>query len=246
MTDERHSRTEMLIGRAAVERLMSARVAIFGIGGVGSYVLEALVRAGVGSVVLFDADKVAESNINRQLIADYTTVGMAKTDAAEARIRRISPECEVIKHEVFVTPEYVAELDLSGVDFIVDAIDTVSAKLALAERAEALGIPMIASMGTGNKLDPCAFEITDIYKTSVCPLARAMRTELRKRGVKRLTVLYSKEEPRTPMAANGAEKADTGRRLPPASISYVPAAAGLIIASHVAGELMKKKEVEQI
>jgi tRNA A37 threonylcarbamoyladenosine dehydratase len=232
----------MLIGEDALDRLNSARVAIFGVGGVGSYVLEALVRAGVGAVLLFDADTVSESNINRQLIADYETVGMKKTLAAEARVRKISPDCKVEAYDVFVTPEYVEQIDFDGVDFIVDAIDTVSAKLALATRAEKLGIPMIASMGTGNKLDPSAFIITDIYKTSVCPLARVMRTELRKRGVKGLDVLYSKEEPKKIQIAD--DGTNHGKH-PPASISYVPATAGLLIASHVINTLIGKGETRK-
>ncbi len=239
MTPERHSRTELLIGKSALERLNSTRVAIFGVGGVGSYALEALVRAGVGSVIIFDADTVSESNINRQLIADYETVGMKKTLAAEARIRKISPDCNVESYDVFVTPEYVEEIDFDGVDFIIDAIDTVSAKLALAVRAEKLGIPMIASMGTGNKLDPSAFVITDIYKTSVCPLARVMRTELRKRGVKSLTVLYSKEEPKKIQLP---QQDEAHGKHPPASISYVPATAGLLIAAHVVNTIVNKGE----
>ena len=241
MTPERHSRTELLIGKSALECLNSTRVAIFGVGGVGSYVLEALVRAGVGSVIIFDADTVSESNINRQLIADYESVGMKKTLAAEARIRKISPDCKVESYDVFVTPEYVESFDFSGVDFIVDAIDTVSAKLALAVRAEKLGIPMIASMGTGNKLDPSAFVITDIYKTSVCPLARVMRGELRKRGVKSLTVLYSKEEPRKIQLPIGTAEENHGKH-PPASISFVPATAGLLIAAHVTNTIINKRE----
>lgn len=239
MINERNSRTAALVGADAVDKLGKARVALFGIGGVGSYVLEALVRAGVGKFILFDADTVSESNINRQLIADYSTVGEKKTDVARRRIALINPEAEVECFDDFVTASYVESFDFSGVDFIVDAIDTTSAKIALAVKAEALGIPMIASMGTGNKLDPMAFEVTDIYKTSVCPLARVMRTELRKRGVSHLTVLYSKEEPRKPdFAPEYIEKGDTPPRMPPASISFVPSAAGLMIASHVVKKLI--------
>ena len=239
MINERNSRTAALIGADAVFALSSARVALFGIGGVGSYVLEALVRAGVGKFILFDADTVSESNINRQLIADYTTLGEKKTDVARRRIALINPEAEVECCDTFVTADFVESFDFSGVDFIVDAIDTTSAKIALAVKAERLGIPMIASMGTGNKLDPHAFEITDIYKTSVCPLARVMRTELRKKGVAHLTVLYSKEEPRRPnFVTEHAEKGDTPPRVPPASISFVPSAAGLMIAAHVVKKLI--------
>ena len=239
MINERNSRTAALIGADAVNTLNSARVALFGIGGVGSYVLEALVRAGVGKFILFDADTVSESNINRQLIADCSTLGEKKTEVAKRRIALINPEAEVECYDTFVTADFVESFDFSGVDFIVDAIDTTSAKIALAVKAQKLGIPMIASMGTGNKLDPHAFEITDVYKTSVCPLARVMRTELRKRGVTHLTVLYSKEEPRKPsFAPEFAEKGNTPPRIPPASISFVPSAAGLMIASHVVKKII--------
>ena len=226
---ERNIRTEMLIGKEATEKLKDCRVAIFGLGGVGSYVLEALARVGIGSFLLFDADTVSESNINRQLIADYTTVGRDKTDVATERVMKINPNAKVEAVKIFATPDNVDALGLDGCDYIVDAIDTVSTKLALAELSYRRGIPMISSMGTGNKLDPTAFEISDIYKTSVCPLARAMRAELRKRGVPSLKVVYSKEEPK---------RACSDRSLPPASISFVPSAAGLIIASAVVKDII--------
>ncbi len=232
----------MLIGKSALEKLKAARVAVFGVGGVGSYVVEALVRAGVGAIDIFDNDTVSESNINRQLIADYSTLGMYKTDAAAQRIAKINPDCTVTGHAVFVTRELLSELDLSPFSYIVDAIDTVSAKIALAELSEGAGVPIISSMGTGNKLDPTAFEVTDIYKTSVCPLARVMRCELRRRGVSSLKVVYSKEEPRRATCVtdeNSDVKSDTPRRIPPASISFVPSAAGLIIASEVVRDLIK-------
>ena len=232
----------MLIGKSALKKLKAARVAVFGVGGVGSYVVEALVRAGVGAIDIFDNDTVSESNINRQLIADYSTLGMYKTDAAAQRIAKINPDCTVTGHAVFVTRELLSELDLSPFSYIVDAIDTVSAKIALAELAEGAGVPMISSMGTGNKLDPTAFEVTDIYKTSVCPLARVMRCELRRRGVSALKVVYSKEEPRRATCGtdeNSDARSDTPRRIPPASISFVPSAAGLIIASEVVRDLIK-------
>ena len=237
---ERNSRTAMLIGEASVERLKNARVAVFGLGGVGGHALEALVRAGVGSVDIFDSDTVSESNINRQIIATYETLGQYKTDAFEKRILSINPDCSVVKHTVFVTGETANEIDFSSYSYVIDAIDTVSAKIAIAEICDKLSVPLISSMGTGNKLDPSRFEITDIYKTSVCPLARVMRTELKKRGIKKLKVLYSKEEPIKPI---GKSSEDTSaRRSTPASISFVPSVAGLMIAGEVIKNLAIKGE----
>lgn len=234
---ERDSRTVMLIGEGGIKKINSSRVAVFGIGGVGGHAVDALVRAGIGEIDLFDNDRISESNINRQLIATYDTLGQYKTEAFEARIKSINPDCRVNLHTIFVTPEWVEEADLTVYDYIIDAIDTVSAKIALAAKSEKCGVPIISSMGTGNKLDPLRFEITDIYKTSVCPLARVMRVELRKRGVKALKVLYSKEEPRTPIvkiADNSTIPCEEKRKKSvPASISFVPAAAGLIIAGEV-------------
>ena len=226
--NERNSRTAALIGEDAVKALASSRVLVIGVGGVGGYVVEALARAGVGAITLIDNDRVSESNINRQIIADYNTLGKYKTEAFSERIAAISPNCTVSCINEFVTAESVADLGLGNYDFIVDAIDTVTAKIALAEYCDKMGLRLISSMGTGNKLDPTAFEISDIYKTSVCPLARAMRTELKKRGVKRLTVVYSKEVPRRADATP-----DANGKIPPASISFVPASAGLVIAGHV-------------
>ena len=231
---EQFSRTERLIGAAALDKLKNARVAVFGIGGVGSYVVEALARAGVGALDLIDNDCVAESNINRQIIALHSTVGMAKVDAAAARVKDINPECAVTCYKQFVLPENIEELPLASYDYIIDAIDTVSSKIALAVLGEKLGVKVISSMGTGNKLDPTRFEVTDIYKTSVCPLARVMRTELKKRGVKGLKVVYSKEEPIKVETAS-----EEHRRAVPASISFVPSAAGLIIAGEVVKDLIK-------
>ena len=224
---ERFERTRRLIGEDALNRLSSATVMVFGVGGVGSYAVEALSRSGIGKLILFDSDVVMESNINRQVIATYDTVGMAKVDASKKRIKSINPDAKVLSNKVFVTEEVVNDLDFSGVDYIIDAIDNVTAKIDLAIKSQELGIPMIASMGTGNKLDPTAFKITDIYKTDTCPLCRVMRRELKSRGVKKLKVLYSTEIPK-----NDGERT-------PASISFVPSTAGLIIAGEVVRELMK-------
>lgn len=229
------SRTKMLVGEDAISRLRCCRIAVFGVGGVGGYVCEALVRAGVGAIDIFDNDTVSESNINRQLIALTSTVGQFKTEVMMKRILDVNPDVKVTAHNIFVLPENIDEIDLSCYDYVVDAIDTVSGKLAIIEKAYSLGVPVISSMGTGNKLDPTKFEITDINKTSVCPLARVMRYELRKRGVKRLKVLYSKEEPRKPACAADGE----GNRSVPGSISFVPSVAGLIIGGEVIKDLIK-------
>ncbi|MBQ4556576.1 MAG: tRNA threonylcarbamoyladenosine dehydratase [Clostridia bacterium] len=231
---EQFSRTELLIGADALNKLKNARVAVFGIGGVGSYTVEALARAGVGALDLIDSDVVATSNINRQIIATHKTVGRPKVEVAAERIADINPDCKVTCHKLFVLPENMEHFDFESYDYIVDAIDTVSAKIALAVTAEKLGVKIISSMGTGNKLDPTKFEVTDIYKTSVCPLARVMRLELKKRGVKKLKVLYSKEEP-----VKVAVQSEEHRRAIPASISFVPSAAGLIIAGEVIKDLIK-------
>ena len=224
----------MLIGETALERIKNSRVAVFGLGGVGGHVTEALARVGVGKMDIFDSDTVSESNINRQVIATYETLGEYKTDAFEKRILSINPDCTVVKHTAFVTRESAEEMDFSEYDYVIDAIDTVSAKLAIAEKCSALGVPLISSMGTGNKLDASKFEITDIFNTSVCPLARVMRTELKKRGIKRLKVLYSKEEP----IKTGAVDPESKKPIP-ASISFVPSVAGLLIAGEVVRDLIK-------
>ena len=234
----------MLIGEAALERLKSSRVAVLGVGGVGGYTVEALARAGVGAIDVFDADTVCESNINRQIIATYDTLGMKKTDAVKERVLRINPECRIECHDTFLLPENIDADLLLHFDYVVDAIDTVSAKIAVAKVCYDNGIPLISSMGTGNKLDPTALTVTDIYKTSVCPLARVMRTELRKRGVGALKVVYSTETPITPVPeekfAEGERSSDTPRRQPPASISFVPSVAGLIAASEVIKDLTRE------
>lgn len=231
---EQFSRTEALLGADAIEKLKNARVAVFGIGGVGSYVVEALARAGVGALDLIDSDTVAESNINRQLIALHSTVGRDKVEVAKERIADINPDCKVRTYKTFYLPENAGDFDMSEYDYIVDAIDTVSGKISLVCGAESAGVPIICSMGTGNKLDPTRFEVADIYGTSVCPLARVMRTELKKRGIKKLKVVYSKEEP---LAAK-TELKDGVRRSVPASVSFVPSVAGLIIAGEVIKDLI--------
>lgn len=243
------SRSELLLGKEAMDTLAEASVAVFGVGGVGSYCVEALARSGIGRFALFDDDKVCLTNINRQLLALHSTVGMQKVRVMAERIRDINPRAQVQTFEVFYTPENADEFDLSGYSYVVDAIDTVSAKLALIERAKAAGVPMISCMGAGNKLDPTRFEVADIYKTSVCPLAKVMRYELRRRGVDALKVVYSREEARTPaeddassckkscVCPPGTQRKCTVRRQVPGSISFVPSVAGLILAGEVIKDL---------
>ena len=230
--NERFSRTELLLGADAMEKLKNAHVCVFGIGGVGGYVCEALARSGIGYLTLVDNDAISESNINRQIFALTSTVGMMKTAAARERLTDINPEIKITEYNMFYLPETADAIDLSGFDYIVDAIDTVTAKIYLAQKCDELSIPLISSMGTGNKLDPTGFEVTDIYKTSVCPLARVMRTELKKRGVKRLKVVYSKEQPQTKVADS-----QNGRHAP-GSCAFVPSVAGLVIASEVVKDLI--------
>jgi tRNA A37 threonylcarbamoyladenosine dehydratase len=229
-------RTAMLLGREAVERLHCARVAVFGIGGVGGYTVEALARAGIGTLDVIDSDTVSRSNINRQILATQSTVGMPKVEAARLRILDINPDIQVNTWPVFYTPETADRFDFTQYDYIVDAIDTVTGKLALVERAIEAGTPIICSMGTGNKLDASAFEVSDISKTTMCPLARIMRKELGKRGIKHLKVVYSKEEALTPTGWEEEAKA-LGKRQIPGSVSFVPGAAGLILAGEVIRDL---------
>ena len=229
---EQFLRTAMLLGETAVERLQKARVAVFGIGGVGGYTVEALARSGIGQIDLIDSDVVSRSNINRQILATHSTVGMPKVEAAKARILDINPECIVRTHQVFYTPETADRFDFQDYDYIVDAIDTVTGKLALVERANAAGTPIICCMGTGNKLDAFAFQVADISKTSMCPLARIMRKELGKRGIKHLKVVYSQEEALTPTGWE-EEAAALGKRQIPGSVAFVPGTAGLILAGEV-------------
>ena len=231
------SRTRMLLGDDAMARLAAARVAVFGAGGVGGYVVEALARSGVGALELIDDDTVSLTNINRQIIALHSTVGMPKVDAARARVLDICPQTQVIAHRAFFTPETAAQFDFTQYSYVVDAIDTVSGKIELAVRAHAAGVPILSCMGAGNKLDPTAFEVTDISKTSVDPLARVMRRELRRRGIERLTVVYSKEPARTPLPDPDVEAEKGKRRSVPASNAFVPAVAGLIAASKVIRDL---------
>jgi len=243
------SRTELLIGKQSIEKLQNSKVAIFGIGGVGSYVVEALARAGVGNFILVDNDEVSISNINRQIIATNKTVGMSKVEVAKNRILEINQNANVEIYKEFFMPETQGIID-NSVDYIIDAIDTVTAKIELVVRANKMNIPIISCMGTGNKLDPTKFEVTDIYKTSVCPLAKVMRKELKIRGIKKLKVVYSKEEPIKMSLSNenieSAELIDendnqkqNNKKQVPGSISFVPSVAGLIIAGEVVKGLIK-------
>lgn len=257
------SRTELLLGKESMERLSQARVAVFGVGGVGGYVVEALVRSGVGAIDLIDNDKVCLTNINRQIIATRSTVGLDKVDVMRDRIMDINPECRVEVHKCFYLPETQDEFDFTQYDYVVDAVDTVTAKIALVMQAKETGVPIISSMGAGNKLNPAQFEVADIYQTSVCPLAKVMRRELKKRGVKKLKVVYSKEEALKPLVSDepeadeavqeenanehvgAAEKTETQefkaerRRATPGSIAFVPSVAGLIIASEVVKDIAR-------
>ncbi len=229
MSGETFSRTERLLGETAMQQLSAARVAIFGIGGVGGYVAEALARSGVGALDLFDNDTVSESNLNRQIIALRSTIGQYKVDVMRSRIADICAETKVTAHRCFYMPENAAEYPFDSYDFVVDAVDTVTAKLTIIEQANRAGVPVISCMGTGNKNDPSKLTVADITKTSVCPLARVMRKELRDRGIPHLTVVYSTEQPRV------SER-------PPASVMHVPASAGLLIAAAVIQTLTEKKD----
>lgn len=229
------SRTELLVGADGIEKLKNAKVMVFGVGGVGSFAVEALTRAGVGTLILVDDDTVCITNLNRQIHATHNTVNKNKVDVMKERILSINKNCNVITHQIFVTPENLKELIPDDVDYVIDAIDTVTAKIALAEYCYEKGINLIASMGTGNKLDPTQFKVADIYDTRVCPLAKVMRYELKKRGVKKLKVVYSEEMPMKP---------DKGRAVPsqkrqtPGSISFVPPVAGMIIGGEVVKDLV--------
>ena len=233
---EQFLRTEMLLGRDAIEKLNSARVAVFGLGGVGGYAVEALARSGVGSLDLIDSDIVSISNLNRQILAAHSTVGMLKVEAGKRRVLDINPDCQVRTYPVFYTPETADSFDFTQYDYIVDAIDTVTGKLALVERAVAVNTPIICCMGTGNKLDASALQVADISKTSMCPLARVMRKELAKRGIRHLKVVYSQEEAITPTGWE-EEAAALGKRQIPGSVAFVPGAAGLLLAGEVVRDL---------
>ena len=232
------SRTVSLVGQDALKKLNSSSVAVFGVGGVGGYVLEALVRAGVGKICVVDGDKISLTNLNRQILATHSTVGKSKVEVARERALDINPQLEITAREIYFTPQTESEFDFSSFDYVVDAIDMVTGKIALAEKCKKAGVPLISSMGTGNKLNATAFEVADIYSTSVCPLARVMRTELKKRGIEKLKVVYSKEQPITPAIEDGEEK---DKRRAPSSISFVPSVAGLIIAGEVIKDLIAKK-----
>ena len=233
---EQFLRMEMLLGSDAIQKLQNARVAVFGLGGVGGYVVEALARSGVGSLDLIDSDTVSVSNLNRQILATHSTVGMRKVDAARNRVLDINPDCQVKTWPVFYTPDTADSFDFTQYDYIVDAIDTVTGKLALVERAKAAGTPIICCMGTGNKLDVSAFQVADISKTTMCPLARVMRRELAKRGIRHLKVVYSQEEALTPTGWE-EDAAALGKRQIPGSVAFVPGAAGLLLAGEVVRDL---------
>ena len=235
---EEFSRTERLLGNEAMLRLKNARVAVFGVGGVGGYVAEALARSGVGALDLIDSDTVNLTNINRQIIALHSTIGRFKVDVMKERIADINPDCQVTVHRCFYLPENKDEFDFTQYTYVVDAVDTVAAKIQMVLQAKEADVPIISSMGAGNKLNPAAFEVSDIYKTSVCPLAKVMRRELKQRGIKHLKVVYSREE-----AIKPSEEESLGttprKRSTPGSVAFVPSVAGLIIASEVVKDIIK-------
>lgn len=231
------SRTELLVGAETIRRYSESRVAVFGIGGVGGYVVEALARSGIGTLDLIDNDTVSLTNINRQIIATHSSVGRYKVDVAKERVKDINPQATVNVYRTFYLPETAAQFNFYQYDYVVDAIDTVSGKLELIMQANRCHTPIISSMGAGNKMDASAFEVADIYKTSVCPLAKVMRRELKKRGIDHLKVVYSKETPLTP-APSEELTADCGRRQIPGSMAHVPSVAGLILAGEVLKDLM--------
>lgn len=244
------SRTELLFGKEAMEKLADSRVAVFGIGGVGGYTVEALVRSGVGKLDLIDDDKVCLTNLNRQIIATRSTVGKYKVDVMKDRILDINPKAEVNVHKCFYLPETKDEFDFSQYDYVVDAVDTVTAKISLVMKCQEMNIPIISCMGAGNKMDASAFKVADIYKTKVCPLAKVMRRELKKRGIKKLKVVYSEEKPMTPIEDEndncknhcicppGVQRTCLQRRSVPGSMAFVPAVAGLIIAGEVVKDII--------
>ncbi|NLJ96288.1 MAG: tRNA threonylcarbamoyladenosine dehydratase [Clostridiales bacterium] len=244
------SRTELLLGEEAIKKLSKARVAVFGIGGVGGYTVEALVRSGIGHFDLIDDDKVCLTNLNRQIIATRKTIGKYKVEVMRDRILEINPKAEVVMHQCFFTPDTAGELDFSQYDYVIDAIDTVSGKIELVVRCQEQNVPIISCMGAGNKMDPTRFEVTDIYKTSVCPLAKVMRKELAARGVKNLKVVYSKEPAIKPaqdtsnscksncVCPPGTDRKCTAKRQIPGSVSFVPSVAGLIIAGEVIKDII--------
>ena len=248
------SRTQLLFGKEGMEKLYQARVAVFGIGGVGGYTVEALARSGIGTLDLIDDDRVCLTNLNRQIFATRDTVGQFKVDVAQQRVHSINPDAVVHTYKTFYAPQTAEQFDFTQYDYIVDAIDTVTGKLELVEQAEKAGVPIISCMGAGNKLDATAFEVADIYETSVCPLARVMRHELKKRGIRKLKVVYSKEPAMTPIddmtiscrnhciCPPGTARKCTQRRQVPGSNAFVPAAAGLILAGEVVKDLSQTEE----
>lgn len=250
----RFSRTQLLYGKEVMDILAGSHIAVFGIGGVGGYVVEALARSGIGALDLIDNDKVCITNINRQILATDRTVGMYKVDVAKERVCEINPDCRVRTYKTFYLPDTQDRFDFSEYDYVVDAIDTVTGKLAIIENAKKAGVPVISSMGAGNKVDPAAFEVADIYETSICPLAKVMRRECRKRGIESLKVVYSKEEPLRPLedmsiscrkeciCPPGTARKCTQRRDIPGSTAFVPSVAGLIIAGEIINDLAAKAE----
>lgn len=232
------ARTRLLLGDEAVERLKGCRVAVFGLGGVGGYAVEALARSGIGALDLIDSDQIALSNLNRQLLAARSSIGKDKVDTARERVMDINPDCRVTVYKTFYLPEQREKFDFSLFDYVVDAIDTVKGKLSLAEQAQEAGVPIISAMGAGNKLDPTAFRVADIAETSVCPLARIMRTECRRRGIRKLKVVYSVEAPRRPVKAPEDQPGPVRRDIP-GSVSFVPGVMGLILAGEVVKDLIK-------
>ena len=240
---DQYSRTRLLLGQDGLSKLRNARVALFGLGGVGGYTAEALARAGIGEIDLVDDDTISETNLNRQLLALHSTVGLSKIDAAKARIADIDPTIVIRTHQTFYLPETAGEFDFSEYDYVVDAIDTVTGKMMLVQAAKAANTPIISSMGTGNKLDPTAFWVADISQTSVCPLARIIRKECKKRGIEKLKVVYSTEDPiKDPLPADDPAWAELpeGRNALPGSVCFVPAVAGMILAGEVIKDIVKK------
>ena len=235
------SRTELLIGKDGLKKLQNSRVAVFGLGGVGGHAVEALVRSGIGAVDLIDDDKICVTNLNRQLFATTKTIGKYKVDVAEERLQEINPEVKVIKHQVFYSPETADKFDFSKYDYIIDAIDTVTGKISLIEKSKEFNVPIICAMGAGNKMDPTRFEVADISKTSVCPLAKVMRQELKKRRIKKVKVVYSKEIPVKIDDSSLREELKEGKHRIPGSNAFVPSVVGLIIAGEVIKDLISCK-----
>lgn len=238
----RFSREELLIGPEGLEKLRRSHVAVFGAGGVGGYVIEALARSGVGALTIVDGDRVSLTNINRQILALEGTIGRPKAQVAQERVLEIDPDCRVLAVELFFTPEDDGGLDFTQFDYVADAVDTVSAKLELIQRAKAAGVPVISCMGAGNRLDPTAFRVADIFKTSLCPLARVMRRELKKRGITKVKAVYSTEEPTVPLPGEDGDQKGTAGRPVLGSMAFVPSAAGLVMAAEIVKDLLKGQD----